>query len=328
MRKKAGKLRILVCNYPKPAIPDPMLDQSTEKKLIEIFMACDDFCLALQTWQAKTHLAGVAQPRVLGAGTPGPARQLADSEALCLVIFYHYSGYKCFEYYYQRLVLAQLRPYFPGLVSYERFVALLPRLLPGFWVLTHWLVSQSQRTGQYFADSKKLVVCHNARIHSNRVFTGVASRGKSSTGWFYGLKLHLVINELGEVVNFVVTPGNQADNNARVLRALLGGLQGQCYADRGYLSKLFAEFYQQGLHLITRLRKGMKGAILPYVQAIKLRKRALIESVNDLLTSVFDLEHSRHRSPVNAFVHLLGGLCAYCFYDHKPAVFLPNFVLQ
>lgn len=301
-----------------------MLDQNTEKKLIEIFMACDDFCLALHAWQASGHLAGPTQ-RV--TASPGPARQLDDSEALCLVIFYHYSGYKCFEYYYQRLVLTELKTYFPGLVSYERFVALLPRLLPGLWVLSRWLSGQSQRTGQYFADSKKLVVCHNARIHANRVFAGVASRGKSSTGWFYGLKLHLVINEWGQIVNFLITPGNQADNNAQVLKALLGGLQGQCYADRGYLTKLFAEFYQQGLQLVTRLRKGMKGAILPYVQAIKLRKRALIESVNDLLTSVFDLDHSRHRSPVNAFVHLLAGLCAYCFYDHKPTVFLPNFVI-
>jgi hypothetical protein len=84
-----------------------------------------------------------------------------------------------------------------------------------------------QRTGTYFIDSKKLPVCHNRRIHSNKVFSGFAARGKSSTGWYYGLKVYLIINQLGEIVNFE-------------------GLKGTCYGDKGYLSKLFDYFIKMG----------------------------------------------------------------------------------
>ena len=139
-----------------------------------------------------------------------------------------------------------------------------------------------------------------------------------------GLKLHLVINAQGQVMNFLLTPGNVADNNQDVLQHLLQGLQGECYGDKGYLTTLFERFYQQGLHLITKVRNKMKNKLLPLHQTLKLRKRALIESVNDLLTSVFDIEHSRHRKPLNAIAHTLAGLIAYCFYDQKPSVFIPN----
>ncbi len=156
------------------------------------------------------------------------------------------------------------------------------------------LICQSQRTGLYIIDSKPLAVCHNRRIHANRVFAHSAARGKSSSGkssmgWFYGWKLHLVINQYGQIVNFLLTEGNVADNNAFVISELLSDLQGQCFGDRGYLTKLFAHFYQRGLELITKIRRKMKNALMRMGDKLKLRKRGLIESVNDLLTSVLDV---------------------------------------
>ena len=91
----------------------------------------------------------------------------------------------------------QLSSCFPDLISYDRFVARTPRLLPGLFVLLKWLCGQSERTGFYIADSKPLAVCDNHRIRSNKVFADIAARGKSSMGWFYGLKAHLVINGTG-----------------------------------------------------------------------------------------------------------------------------------
>jgi len=114
-----------------------------------------------------------------------------------------------------------LQSYFPQQVSYERFVALIPRILPGLYVFLKWRTCLSQRTGTYFIDSKKLPVCDNHRIYQNKVFSQVASRGKSSTGWFFCFKLHLVINQLGEVVNFLFTPANVADNNQQALQEQL-----------------------------------------------------------------------------------------------------------
>jgi len=175
----------------------------------------------------------------------------------------------------------------------------------------------------YIIDSKPLAVCHNRRIGSNRVFADRAARGKSSMGWFYGWKLHLVINQYGQIVNFLLTAGNVADNNRFVLNDLLNDLQGQCFGDRGYLTKLFADFYQRGLELVTKVRRNMKNSLMRMGDKLKLRKRRLIESVNDLLTSVLDVEHTRHLSSVNAQVNVLAGLVAYCFYDRKPSIVVP-----
>ena len=126
--------------------------------------------------------------------------------------------------------------------------------------------------------------------------------------------------QYGQLVNFVLTPANVADNNGPLLRRLLTDLQGQCFGDRGYLTRLFAEFYQNGLPIVTKLRGGMKNTLMPLWDKLNLRKRGLIESVNDLLTSVFDIEHTRHRNPLNALVNVVAGLSAYCFADRKPSI--------
>ena len=291
-----------------------MLEQDKENKLIELFFHLDDFCIALQQWKRQTNRLAIT--------TRKPT--LCDSELMSICVFYHYSGYKCFQYYYQQMVVPVLKSYFPKLVSYERFLCLLTRILPGLYLFLKYRTLLSQQTNLYFIDSKKLVVCHNRRIHSHRVFQGQAKRGKSSTGWFYGFKLHMVINNLGQIMNFLVTAGNVADNNEEVLKTLLVHLKGECYGDRGYLTKLFEFFYGQGLMLVTKIKSNMKNILVKMDQKIKLRKRAVIESVNDILTSVFDIEHSRHRKPINALVHLFSGLIVYCFYENKPAVYLPQ----
>lgn len=289
-----------------------MLSQDKENQLIALFIDLDDFCNQLSAWKQDRYATVTRSPL------------LSDSELMCLCIYYQYSGYKCFQYYYQQWVEPVLKPYFPKLVSYERFLTLLVRILPGLYVYLKYCTLLSKPTGLYFIDSKKLLVCDNRRIHSHRVFAGIAQRGKSSTGWFFGLKLHLVINNLGQIMNFLITPANVADNNEQLLKQLLHGLQGECYGDRGYLTKLFEHFYLQGLHLITRIRGNMKSQLLKMDHQLKLRKRAVIESVNDILMSVFDIEHSRHRNPINALAHILAALIAYCFYEQKPAVWIPK----
>jgi len=287
-----------------------------EEKMIHMFILLDDFCKAFRTWQ---------EGRRIGRATIKLRRpnQLTESEILTILVYYHYSGYKCFAYYYKNMVLeGVLQSYFPNAVSYNRFVELIPDQLALLYMFLKFCTLSSRRTGTYFADSKKLPVCHNLRIHSHKVFAGIAQRGKSSTGWFYGLKLHLLINEYGEIINFIITPGNITDNNDQALRTLLAGCKGKCYADKGYLTKLFEELYEQGLHLITKLRKNMKNKLFLFTDKIKLKQRALIESVNDLLMSVFDIDHTRHRSPINAITHAFSGLIAYCFYEQKPSVFV------
>ena len=287
-----------------------------ENKLIEIFIFVDDFCKNVDQWVKENQIKGINPPQ----------GNLSVSEILTILIFYHHSGYKCFKYFYKRMVLKNLKDYFPDAISYKRFLSLIPRCHNHLYLLAQTVSLMAQRTGTYFVDSKKLPVCHNRRIHSHKVFKGIAKRGKSSTGWFYGLKIHLVINELGEVVNFMITSANVMDNNPEVLKKLFKNLKGHVFGDKGYLSKLFEEFYTSGLKLVSKIRKNMKNKLMDLSDRMWLLKRAVIESVNDILMSICDIDHTRHRSPVNAICHLLGGLIAYNFLDDKPSVNLPNWI--
>ena len=181
----------------------------------------------------------------------------------------------------------------------------------------------SVHSGYYFIDSKKLEVCHLRREKDHKVFEGIARKGKGSTGWFFGLKLHLVINHLGQIVSFVVTPANVADNNHDVLRHLLKGLSGKCGGDKGYLTTLFEQFYQQGLHLLVRPKKNRKPLAALKTDVVFLKQRPLIESVNDILATVCDVEHSRHRNPFHGLANIYSALIAYQYLPSKPHLFIP-----
>ena len=172
-----------------------------------------------------------------------------------------------------------------------------------------------------FVDSTKIVVCDNRRIHQHKVFKGLAKRGKSSTGWFYGFKLHLVVNEKGEIIDFVFTPGNVDDRNENVMTILTKDIFGKLFGDKGYLSsKLFEILWDKGIQLITKIKKNMKNKLMPLIDKLLLRKRAIIESINDQLKNISQLEHTRHRSPVNAMVNWIAALVAYSYQDKKPHI--------
>ena len=138
-------------------------------------------------------------------------------------------------------------------------------------------------------------------------------------GWFFGFKLHLVINEVGEIVNFVVTKGNCDDRNQKVMKPIIKGVFGKMYGDKGYISaKLFDWLFADGIQLITQIRDNMKNSLIPLKDKILLRKRSLIETVNDELKNICQIEHSRHRSPKNFLVNLVAGMIAYNFLPKKP----------
>ena len=210
------------------------------------------------------------------------------------------------------------------MVSYTRFVALIPCvLLP---LLVYLRTQFGQCAGISFIDSTSLRVCHPARIHQHRVFQVDARRGKTSVGWFYGFKLHLVVNDVvndrGELLACCLTPGNADDRQPvpRLVRRLFGKL----FGDRGYISQPLAEvlLVEHGIHLITKARKNMHGRLLSLADKRMLRKRAIIESVNDQLKNVCRIEHTRHRSLYNVLTHVLAGLVAYCHLPKKPSLHL------
>lgn len=179
-------------------------------------------------------------------------------------------------------------------------------------------------TGISFLDSTDVTVCHNKRISQHKVFARVATRGKTSTGWFFGFKLHLLFNERGELLNVALTPGNVDDR--KPVPQMVKRLFGKIFADRGYLSKkLFAELLETfGIQLITKLKKNMPNRLMPLTDKLLLRKRAIAETIIDQLKNISQIEHSRHRSPVNFLVNLVCGLIAYCHQPKKPSLHLGN----
>ena len=117
--------------------------------------------------------------------------RLHISEVMTILVYFHQSNHRTFRQYYQQMVQQELRWAFPHLVSYFRFVELMSDALQ---LLQMYLASRyATCTGIAFVDSTVMLVCHNLRISQHSVFAENAERGKTSIGWFYGFKLHLVI---------------------------------------------------------------------------------------------------------------------------------------
>jgi hypothetical protein len=256
------------------------------------------------------------------------ATALHPSEIMTIAVAFHQSHYRTFKAYYTEQVQGRWRSEFPHLVSYQRFVALLPSILVP---LTAYLQTQlGTCTGISFVDSTALHVCHNARIRQHRVFVSRAKRGKTSVGWFFGFKLHLVVNDRGELLAFCLTPGNVDDR--RPVPKLLAQVRrrfGKLFGDRGYISQPLTEqlLVEHGIQLITKLRKNMRNRLLDVSDKLLLRKRAIIETIYDQLKNICQIEHSRHRSPVNFLVNLVAGLIAYCHQPKKPSLDLDPYRL-
>jgi hypothetical protein len=276
-----------------------------------LYCCLDDFSKLFAEWEAHRLIPSQTTRQRSG--------KLSRSEMLFIMVLFHLSAYKNFKAFYRYGIGHQYRDCFGDLPHYDRFVSLMPRLFTPLMVLLHSL--SGEETGIYFADSSKLAVCHNRRINRHKVFKGLAARGKTSMGWFFGLKLHFVINHKGEIMAVKVTPGNTADS--AVLDDLTRHLTGKIFADKGYIGKeLFKKLWQHGLHLITGIRRNMKNYLMPMNNKILLRKRFVIETVLDILKSEMGLEHSRHRSVTNAMVHILSCLVAYAFRPGKPSISL------
>lgn len=294
-----------------------MHPQDKELCLIKLYVDVDDLLISYRQWQKTQQLL----PQSTRHKTRTKA--LNEAEMATILVFYHMSGYKNFKYYYEDFILHNGKDYFPNAPQYHSFLPYILWVLPllALWVM--WTCKNSIQTGYYYIDSKKLPVCHLKREHQHKVFKDLARKGKSSMGWFYGFKVHFVINHLGQIVNFCFTPGNTADNNHSVLRSLLKDLRGKCCGDKGYQTQLFSLFQEQGLHLLVKPRHNMQSSALVNLPDVHfMKKRGVIESVNDILISVCDLEHTRHRKPEHAFAHMISSLIAYQYLPQKPHIYI------
>lgn len=276
-----------------------------------LFCCLDDFVKVYQEWE-RHKLIDSGRKR-LRAG------KLSVSEMMLIMVMFHTSPFRNFKDFYIYGVSDKYRQYFSEIPSYERFVALQGRLFLPLSVLLHMLLGQGEKTGLYVVDSCPLKVCRNKRISRNRVFKGLAERGKSTMGWFFGFKLHVIINNEGELLAVHITSGNVDDRAP--MGKMTAGLTGKLLADKGYISKkLFDELWKKGLHILVGIRKNMKNYLLPLCNKILMRKRFIVETVFGVLKQDMGMEHSRHRSSANALVHIISCLVAYCLKTNKPSI--------
>jgi len=286
----------------------------TSDKIIEIFVKVDDFCKEFEAEIVKHQLdAGNYKVRDRKAS-------LADSEIITILIAFHSGHFTNLKHFYLGYISVYYKGCFPGLVSYNRFVELQQRVaVPMMLFLKRDCLGESR--GINFIDSTHIKVCHNRRIHNHKVFAAVAERGQCSIGWFYGFKLHLIINDKGEILSFYLTKGNVDDRNVKLMTSMTEQIFGKLFGDKGYISKALAELlWGNGIQMITKPRKNMKDFNISQADKIMLRKRAIIECVNDELKNICKLQHTRHRSVNNFLMNTMGALCAYAFFPKKPSL--------
>jgi transposase len=279
-------------------------------KLVETYCDVDDFChLFIEQWQRTLLEDGEIKRR--------RSCKLSAAEILTIIIHFHQSHYRDFKNYYLHYVCRELRSYFPELLSYTRFLGISSSVVvPMCSYLTSKL---GQPTGIQFVDSTKIEVCHIIRAKRNKVFAGVATHGKGTMGWSFGFKLHLIINHLGEIVSLKLTKGNVDDRQP--VSEMSDPIFGKLYGDKGYISKALSdELLDKSVELITTVRKNMKKKFISLWDRAILKKRFIIETVNDQLKNISYIEHSRHRSTHGFMLNLLGGLIAYCLKSDKPSL--------
>jgi len=286
------------------------------ERLTEVFCEVDDFCKAFQA-QRKTYLLGSA------AAPRGPKPGLSVSEIITLLLVLHSYRLKYLKNFYQGCAMPLLRQYFPAMACYEQFVTLQKR---AFVPLMFFLLSRmGKKTGIYYIDSTALPGCDNHRIHRPKTFAGLAARGKTSMGWFFGFKLQLVFNNLNQIVACKLTPGQVHDT--KPLPQLTKNLLGKLFGDKGYISKKLAqELLRRGLTLFTRVRKNMKALPLTIPDKLLLNARNMAETIIGRIRQFSSLNLPMHRLPLNAFLHLLAAITAYQINPIKPK-FKPTYPL-
>lgn len=289
----------------------PML----QDKIIEIFVNADDFCKVFEKELKQKQFNSPSEKQIRNRKTG-----LSDSEVITLLIAFHSGHFKSFKHFYLHYVSVNLKNDFPGLVSYNRFIELSHRCAIAFMLFLHYKC-KGECTGISFIDSTVLRVCHNKRIKRNKTFKDVAEVGKSTMGWFFGFKLHLIINDKGEILSFYLTKGNCDDRDAKTITHMTKEIFGKLFGDKGYISKALSDLlFGNGIQLITAVRRNMKSKALSNEEKLLLRKRSVIETVNDELKNLCQIEHTRHRSISGFLLNIMGAIAAYSFFPKKPSI--------
>jgi hypothetical protein len=275
---------------------------------LAIFCEIDDFCQQFEPKFNQQMLADGTRQRIKPS-------KMSRAEVMTILVLFHRSGFRNLKTFYIDLVSKHWRKDFRNLLSYNRFVELQrdSLILLGAFMQTRL----GRCSGVSFVDSSKIPVCNNLRIKQNKVFEGVAKRGKTSTGWFYGFKIHLIVSDTGEILAWQMTLGNVDDR--KPVPNMTKRMWGKLFGDKGYISQALTKLLgEENIQLLTKVKKNMKNKFVNFFDKLMVRKRAIIESINDQLKNISQIEHTRHRSVWNFYTNVVAGLIAYSYQEKKP----------
>ena len=275
-----------------------------------LFCFIDDFCKECES-NTRNYLLSRGKKVRKSTRVPG----LEISEIITIILLFFRDNMLNFKAFYKKFKIEHKND-FPKMPTYERFCVLRQKAIPLMLRLFECVLSKT--SNEAYIDATALRVSHNKRTNSHKVFKGIAEVGKSTMGWFYGFKLHLVIDLDGNIINAKLTKGNCDDRSP--VEDLLKDFQGLICGDKGYISQsLFDRLFKKGIKLVTGLKSNMKNKLMNFNEKFLLRKRSLIESVFSVLKRN-GLEHSRHRSIYGFILHILGSLIAYQLNPKKPKI--------
>ncbi len=243
--------------------------------------------------------------------------RMAPHRIMAVLLMFHLSGYRDFRSFYEIMIQGYLKKMFPHSLSYSWFIRIKSRYLHAMFC---YLTSKMQPSHEIsYIDSTCLKACHIKRASSHKTFKGIAEKGHTSVGWFYGFKLHLVIDAYGNIVDFCVSKGNKHDTYG--LDKLTKNIKGLLFGDKGYISQKKAkQLEDKGIKLITKPRKNMKPKSLSKEEKSLLRSRGVIETVIGQLKDMHHVENTKVRSMHGWMMNILAALTAYQIRAFKPSI--------
>jgi hypothetical protein len=270
------------------------------KTLTALFTIVDDFCNEFDDKWAQLKLS-------IKSNSRNRKGQMTQSEIMTILVAFQLSDHRHFKGFFY-FIQTHHAACFPNLVSYTRFVELTKGMLVPLMAFFNFVKAPPNNVS--FIDSTAISVCKTKRLFNHKVFKGLATRGKSTMGWFFGFKFHLIIDQYGSPISFKMTKGNADDRS--VVEDLSKNLRGKIFGDKGYISKkLFKSLFARGLHIVTAIKKNMKPQLMPLEDSATLKKRGLIECAFNIMKNTMHLEHSRHRSVLNFMVNIVSVVIGY-----------------
>jgi hypothetical protein len=283
-----------------------------------IFCQVDDFCkqyseLARQNFLPYENIGCVREKT---------GRNMTTSEVVTVHIYYAMCSeeFKTFKAFYKH-AYAQLKSDFRGLLSYGRLIELKQEIMAPMTLFLKSIFVECDKKS--FVDSTRIEACKIKREYSHRVLKGVARKGKTTDGWFFGTKLHAIFNEFKEIVYCCFTSGNVADNNNDLMRKFSSKIKGKMFGDKGYIvnKPLWEKLYEDGLQIIHHLKSNMKNILMPLQDKIDLSKRANIcEGAFSKLKDRMSLQYTRVRSIYGYVINSLSMVIAYQLWAHERAI--------